>query len=251
MNKLSKFAVVCAVVLCGFGAEAAGLPVSGAAFHVDASAASTLTTELVNGTNFVTKWSDASGGSRYASQDKAEFRPWIDYADGLPFVDFGPGRYVGREPYEQTGYLKWSSTDSSIREIFLVYSDYPEKSGSFILSAQGSYQFHRAGKKLFNTTYAEAKLRNGVIEVDGESVDNNTYELPEGFHIIHLRTTGGVTADRFASDRDQYQLGAQRLREVIVYDSTLSDEQAQEIYEYLKVKWWSAPDLLKVAGEPE
>ncbi len=69
-------------------------------FHVDASAASTLTTfEGEGGTNFVTRWNDAVGGSVYATTSpRASFIPGTGdrnpflvngFLNNLPVVDFG------------------------------------------------------------------------------------------------------------------------------------------------------------------
>ncbi len=69
-----------------------------ASFHVDASDASSMTIVTENGTNFVTRWNDTDGGTRYAtpSTDTMYGRvpgrlPFIGQGtqNGLPYVDFG------------------------------------------------------------------------------------------------------------------------------------------------------------------
>ena len=230
------------------------LPVGGAAFHVDASMYSTMTTvESSDGRKLVTAWRDADGGTMKATAGTGS-RPWIVTNDGLPYVDFGEQR-SGTPPSSSdlSGYLAWSSRLTTIREVFLVFSDYPGSAHSFFLGdgSGSTYDFHRNQLKLFNSQYASANVKNGLKEVDGveRTID---YELPSGFHIIHLRTTGNVTASSFARDRSNVNYGGQRLQEVVVYTSTLTDAQAGSVYNYLKAKWFTIkPDTLVIDGIPE
>ena len=225
------------------------LPVAGAAFHVDASMPSTLTTVESGGKRIVTEWRDADGGTMKATAGSSS-RPWLVTDDGLPYVDFGPqASGNGTAAGDVSGRLAWSSSLTTVREVFLVYSDYPGSAHSFFLGANNVYHFHRNQKKMFNTQYASTYVQNGLIEVDGVARDVG-YELPEGFHIIHLRTTGAVTADRFAQDR-AVNFGGQRLQEVIVYTSPLTDAEAQATYDYLEGKWVNNPSVLEVDGSPD
>ena len=228
----------------------ATLPVGGAAFHVDASMPSTMTTvESSDGRKLVTAWRDADDGTMKATAGTGS-RPWIVTNDGLPYVDFGEQR-SGTPPSSSdlSGYLAWSSRLTTIREVFLVFSDYPGSAHSFFLGdgSGSTYDFHRNQLKLFNSQYASANVKNGLKEVDGveRTID---YELPSGFHIIHLRTTGDVTASSFARDRSNVNFGGQRLQEVIVYTSTLTDAQAGEVYDYLDKKWFKNSVLLEIDG---
>lgn len=66
-------------------------------FDLDASdfGSAKMTTELVNGTNFVTRWEDSCGGGHYAVQyltDNRGGKCWIrpNATNGMPFVDLGP-----------------------------------------------------------------------------------------------------------------------------------------------------------------
>ena len=172
------------------------LPVAGAVFHVDASMPSTMTTiDSSDGRKLVTEWRDADGGTMKAINTETGSRPWIVTNDGLPYVDFGAQQRGAPTSSDVSGYLTWSTRLGNIREVFLVYSDYPGSSHSFFLGDSNEYHFHRDQKKLFNKTYASTKVQDGLKEVDGvkRTID---YALPEGFHIIHLRTTGNVIADR-------------------------------------------------------
>ena len=227
----------------------ATLPVGGAAFHVDASMPSTMITVESGGKQIVTTWSDADGGAMRATSGSS-CRPWLVTNDGLPYVDFGPqASGNGSAAGDASGCLAWSSQLTTIREVFLVFSDYPGSAHSFFLGDSGVYHFHRNQKKLFNSQYANSNIQNGLKEVDGV-VRTIDYALSEGFHLIHLRTTGNVTASRFAQDRT-VNFGGQRLQEVIVYTSPLTDAQADEVYDYLNEKWFKNPGSLVVDAAPE
>ena len=59
--------------------------------HLDASLASSLVTTSAGGTNFVTRWNDADGGSRYATTRSGRPNPYVaeKRANGIDMVDFG------------------------------------------------------------------------------------------------------------------------------------------------------------------
>ena len=205
------------------------------AFHFDASNTNTMTIVSENGTNFVTRWNCVSG-SRYATAREEDRRPFLGTFNGRTIVDFGT---FNNDPYAcMTGYgasMAWSEKDTSIREVFLVYSDvygdepYDVPGGPFFLGSCGevnTWHFHRNGLKLIDKEASPA-VRAGVIQVDGlaRTVD---FELPAGFHLIHLRPTDKVSANAFATDRNTRK-GGQRLAEVIVFDRTLTTEETSGI----------------------
>lgn len=110
-------------------------------FHVDADASSTLELEEQNGTNFVVRWNDASGGSVFATPSKKTFSSWLpDPENRRPFisdetlagrriVDFGS--LLVRSHTNETGYgvgygaaMKWSARMTEIaRELITVARD--------------------------------------------------------------------------------------------------------------------------------
>lgn len=59
--------------------------------HLDASLASSLVTTSAGGTNFVTRWNDADGGSLYATTRSGRPNPFVarKHANGFDVVDFG------------------------------------------------------------------------------------------------------------------------------------------------------------------
>ena len=214
---------------------------SGAWFHVDASRADTLTTVEENGTNFVTRWSDADGGSVYAT---AGTRPFLNTnaLGGRATVDFGSYHYPTEGVTGYGGYMDWSATDGDIREVFVVCSDTEDVAslpgnltGNFLLGDSDVYDFHRGLNRSLFIAFTAPAILNGLIEVDGETRAMD-YPLPDGFHLVHLCTTGNVRANAFARNRS-YSYGGQRIAEMAVYNRTLTDEEARLATLGLLGKW--------------
>ncbi|MBP5320841.1 MAG: hypothetical protein J6334_07610 [Kiritimatiellae bacterium] len=223
-----------------------GMMPSSAWFHADASRADTLTTVGENGVNYVTRWNDAEGGFVYAA---AGTRPFVNTTaiPGRTVIDFGTFHYPTEGVQGYGGFMDWSATDTSIREVFMVVSDtddiadLPERlAGNFLLGDSVAYDFHRGlNRSLFIAFTAEA-IRNGLIEIDGtpRAFDD---PLPAGFHLVHLRTAGNVRANAFARNRG-LSWGGLRISEAIVYNRELTDEEARAASLYLTGKWLKAGD---------
>lgn len=235
------------------------MPPADSIFHVDASDTNTMTIVEEDGTNYVTRWNDADGRDRAAVARGVEKiggasisipRPFLNSFDGKTFVDFGT---YNNDPYtDKFGYgasMSWTFSDTSIREVYLVYSDvYGSKpygtppwddsdAGSLLLGTCGSlttYHFHRQGLRLFHGINS-AFVNNSLVQVDGVTCTYD-YELPEGFHVLRLRPENAVSANAFATDRNTRR-GGQRLAEVLVYDRQLSDEEAKQTTLHLMDKW--------------
>jgi len=216
----------------------AGAGGCGSWFHVDAAATQSLTTVLENGTNFVTRWYDVRTNGIDAGAPSAAYRPWLqtNALNGLPFVDFG--RYkltaAGSSPC-----LDWNVVCTNFRSAFLVFSDSPGDTKSFLLGDKGStYHFHREETgtgKLLDTKWAAPALTSGLLMVDRDTV-TPSFVLPAGFHVISLVSTGPVTASTFAHDRSN-RSGGQRLAEALVYDYTLPALVRQAVTDSLLAKW--------------
>jgi len=96
-----------------------------ACFHVDASEASSLTLDTVNGTNFVTRWNDVRGdGYPYATKptDVSSY-PYIgaDETTGKTVVDFGTTYNTRTRPDGYGAALVWNDfTGYRPMDIFIV-----------------------------------------------------------------------------------------------------------------------------------
>ncbi len=248
----------------------------GSAFlHLDASKTNTMTLVSENGTNFVTRWNDASGGARYASHDSSTSLAWRDashkpflrtcFQNGLPVVDLGSyahSRIVdgNKKGLGWGGALAWSARSDEIREVFLVVSDvddlaaikttYPAPSddpynGPFLVGATGGYHFHRdrlpndGHAALFNGYHASACIRNGTNYLDGAKVAYGA-TLPAGFHVVNTLTTNVVSGSTFGRDRN-LAFGGLRYAEALVFNSLLDEDDRLSIQAYLSTKWRPVP----------
>lgn len=244
-------------VSSGGRAAAVTLP-AGVAFHVDATKLASMEFVTENGTNFVNRWHDASGGTMQAYyKDYGQYnglqknrRPFLeeDAQAGLPVVNFGTVQSTITWSW-RTGYggtLDFSSVLSNVREVFVVMKDIPGVAGTGRMgcltnpSGDSYYPFLRGSDGTIceqtNTAQMLKDVRGGLIELDGAEVASTTI-LPNGFHLLHFRTLAGVRADAFCSDRG-YATGGLCLGEVIVYEKELTDDETSFIENYLQSKWF-------------
>ena len=230
---------------------------SGAFFHVDASVAASLVTENRNGTNFVVRWNDVRGAAYpYAYNGDQDTQPYLVDNGARSHVDMG--RYQSFPATGQGGYLDWSQRSTAIREVFLVLSDTEDAHSSqgvsgarpFLLGDSSSHDFHRGYSDfaLFasNDGYASDYIKNGTITLNRETVPY-TQPLPEGFSLVHVRTTGGTTAGTFSKDRN-IRFGGQRIQEAIVFESLLDEGVSQELERRLYAKWLRRMNQISVHG---
>ena len=198
-------------------------------FHVDADAASTMVLEEQNGTNFVTRWNDAFGGSIYAEPSTTTFSTWLpDPGNRRPFiseeklggravVDFGALQVASHT--NETGYgigygaaMKWSARmPERAWELITVARDTEdvktlygsgnvvegELGQSFICDPDGG-RCYRGNLKNGNfpnvsqNSSQNAAIKNGVSCIDGVSIDYRAYSVPTGFHVINLQLGSGI-----------------------------------------------------------
>ena len=227
-------------------AKASALPVADAAFHLDATDTNTMTIVTENGTNYVSRWNDAGGGSRHAETPSGASRPYLSTWNGHTVLDFGHMLTINGQADSKTpgigGHMLISPAENAIREVFMVVSDRDEcaelQAWNFILgnTDYNIYDFHRGiNGTLFNPTYAAAALRNGVKEMDFASVSSTAF-VPAGFHVLHFSATGSVHADTLCNDR-RGKYGGLIYGEIIIYDRQLSGDEVALMNDYLKTKW--------------
>ena len=118
------------------------LEASGAYLHVDASATDTMTLNIQNGTNFVTKWVDVNNGVNFLQKTTTKYQfanrsvgvPYISEKslNGLPLMDFGVytselykdgngGAFVPNVSLSREG-----ANAPAIHNMFVVWGDYDE-----------------------------------------------------------------------------------------------------------------------------
>lgn len=219
-------------------------PAAGAAFHVDASLADSLTT---SGSE-VTEWRDvnANGWSARAPDGS---RPTLlsNALNGKPVVDFGT---FGYSPYMLWYYNGSQTAMTTIRTVFWVFGS--QNGGGFLLGGSSWAHFHRgpAPDGGFNPGSAASRIwgwdwysypgaGNVQTYIDGIRRDESA-ALNGGYQLITCQIGVDVTVDGFAMDRSWFpdRRGGQRLAEVLVYTRALSEAERIETEEYLTAKWF-------------
>jgi len=222
-------------------------PASGAAFHVDASRADTLT---LSG-NEVTEWRDVNANGWSARSEGSNPTLLSNALNGKPVLDFGT---FGYSPYMHW-YLNGSRTEmTTIQTVFWVLGS--QNGGGFLLGGASTAHFHRGnhpagvGPNEFEPVMASSFLWHHDWQVYPGESQVTTYidgikrdrlaALNGGYQLISCLITTNVTAGGFATDRDGFpnRRGGQRLAEVIVYDRLLSEAERIETEEYLTAKWF-------------
>lgn len=262
--------VLCLLAL-GFTVKADGFPEISTTplLHLDACAADTIEMEEgEDGRMYLTKWHDAAGGSLYAyartygpNNDQYFARPFLEsLTEGRKWVNFGEILLDPPSAPTEDGAggalffspaIETSQPELAIKEVFLVAADHPscaEKSAyNFLLSSHRLgvsdhlFDFHRGPEgTLFNETYANANLRNGLKEIDGVEVANNA-TIAAGLHLFHFRTANdaAVVARALGEDREG-KYGGLIVGELVIYDTQLSNEDAAKVTSHLMDKWAAA-----------
>ena len=195
----------------------------------DASDTNSLEILVENGTNYVTRWNDAAGGAKYATDntttnatyrlDTKRHTPYLNWdvaATGLPLMDFG---YLMMHSYNDAkafalahgGAMTWSA-GSTCEEIFSVMGDrsevktvateFPkcaESAGPSYIANSGSTYFCRRGKLSGNwlawDNGQNDRVRpEGSLIRDGVSTRGVKTTQPAGLHVMDWLISGD-TAD--------------------------------------------------------
>ena len=201
-----------------------------ASFHVDATDASSMTIVTENGTNFVTRWNDTDGGTRYATPSTATTYgrvpgrlPFIGQGtqNGLPYVDFGSlhSRGYTNENGVAIGYgaaLIWNSS-VTYKEGFTVVSDtpdiatllqtYPKSADWYAMSFFSCHDSVSGYRGQFYSSHLpyiykdnsqnDAVSKNGATNwVDSAYIASprSSYGFPSGFHVFNCSTPAATGA---------------------------------------------------------
>lgn len=244
------------------------LPVRGAALHLDATVVRSLVTTnetaRETGRTFVTKWSDVRNNGLYAYYDEGQ--TWSAYyllpyanapfynttdACGHPFVDFGRAQASQNAAYGPTNcLLKFSSTLTNCREIFLVTARITSTVASSPVGDSSSIPFHTGGQTALvsetrSSTYVPVDpVRNGFILFNGEMTGNDAawpvYGSAEKTElgVVSFGTTNGVQLSTLATDRFYAgRTGGWRLGEVVIFTNVLTTAERYAVHHHLQKKW--------------
>ena len=235
-----------------------------AAFWVDA-----MTNVVVDANGKVTEWLDVreTGGNGAYSLTRAVAMTTL--TNQLPsFVATGAGKqgempsvYFGRLASGQ--WMQWTAPDntqqtfSSVRHVFVVHGVF-ESYGQVIGHSESVLSFMAGNLELaksplfyLNSTYA-APMR-GRTFLDRVRVDPADTYPKNGWQLLEAEIdAGGATASNFFNDRNlanntpfgKCWAGGDNLCEAIVFTAPLTEDERQQVSDYLWLKWrGNASDL--------
>ena len=212
------------------------------------AAAGTITTS--GGT--VSQW-NSSAGTMYATGVGG---PTLiaNALNGHPVVDMST--------YGSGQWMNWNKELTDIRTVFWVFGS--QNGGGFLLgdTPSSKYDFHRGGSPtgnvastpIWSSPYANAAIQGGTTDIftpgatlgtmTGGTVNGTTTGLSGGYQLLDLTTTASVTASNLANDRSiGGRQGGQRIGEMIVFNTALTNAQRVAVDQYLDAKWFGVGPL--------
>jgi hypothetical protein len=230
------------------------------ALWMDVSKTDSLTIELEDGTNFVTRMNDVRG-AEYAYATNVLARPWLE-GDKFGHTNLYM-KGVSVEGVENVPTLVWDKPIYGIRAVFLVHA--PREGGGEILGTSRRiyadvgytpYYLRAAGASFSHSIVYSGAIgytRDGRFYINGEpctyssgypyngicSANGNWHYRPVVVESHPLAP--GAKADCFSydcstSDRN----GHQRLCECIIYTNTLTEVERTAVARYLMEKWMNS-----------
>ena len=185
-----------------------------------------------------TAFGGASGG----------YRPFLSFAalGGLPVVDFGAYGWDSTYPSDSSlgpsGGMIYDLGEK-VRNVILVFED-TQVARAFPIGQTSAYQFHRGANNAVACDWTDAKVRNGILRLDGAEAEYGQ-TVPFGrFHILEYVLTGeGLKPSTFALDRDS-RIGGVRLAEAIFYTNRLTHAERTATLRYLRRKWGDSGHMI-------
>ena len=159
--------------------------------------------------------------------------------NGLPLME-----------YNANGQRHKFSMLTNIRTVFWVISQDSSVNGSgfrYMLSDSTKHpNWHNQnnGKFWSSNGWTRSWIKYGITQLNGSVIDGITTDYPNNLSIVSVRTTGNADADCFGYERGN--TGRQwigNLGELLIYSSSLSDADVEEVEGYLAHKWGLRSDL--------
>lgn len=211
-------------------------PAPDATLHLDAS-----TNVTLSGSE-VTRWNDASGGSRYAFSYSG-FGPTVteNALNGLPVIDFGA---IGSKKF-----LAWD-TNIVIRSLFLVMNLKNSMSapiGTYLPMFGVRSHFTRLGTPFVWNPTGQMNVRTGNCYLNGLRINPGMYPVTlNSFALLGQVLEGSSSANSFACEAYLYtdpenranRTGGLQLAEVIIYNRKLTERESMDTQAYLNWKWF-------------
>ncbi|MBT3637164.1 MAG: cadherin repeat domain-containing protein [Opitutae bacterium] len=173
-----------------------------------------------------TTWTDKSGHNRHATMHGS---PEIvaNFQNGKPVMRYGTDSLDYHSFPQQT----------DIRTVFWVLRSEAANNAPLLGDSQ-VYHLHASTTKFLHSSHPHANVKQGLLRLDGTTVNGVTEDKPNAMSVISLRTTGNVTASNFSRDRtstSHHWKG--ELAELLIFNAPLSDQMMSEIEGYLAHKW--------------
>ncbi len=209
-----------------------------AIFWLDAADESTI---VKDASDYVTTWTSKAGDQRVATVRDANKKPvYRRFAYGRPCVDFG-----GFNSGVDMSYTEFSN----VMTAFFVFKINSE--GFFLGDSNNDvYHFHRgnSGKYAYSGSQI-SKAWNGLDDVG----DVTTAVLPDdSFQTLAVQMKSASRSNCLAGDRYNqnvnHRTGGRQICEIILFSTTLTDAQREEVTTYLQNKW-AAYDAVPTLGE--
>lgn len=216
-------------------------------FWVDAARTNRMDlAEGADGRMYVATWRDARDGhesivaTAFGGADGV-YRPFLSFEalGGLPVVDFGAYGWDSTYPADSSlgpsGGMTYDLGEK-VRNVILVFAD-TQVARAFPVGQTSAYQFHRGANNAVACDWTDAKVRNGILRLDGAEAEYGQ-TVPFGrFHILeYVLTDEGLKPSTFALDRDS-RIGGVRLAEAIFYTNRLTHAERATTLRYLRRKW--------------
>lgn len=223
-------------------------------FWVDAARTNRMDlAEGADGRLHVAAWRDARDGHEAIVATafggaSGGYRPFLSFAalGGLPVVDFGAYGWDSTYPSDSSlgpsGGMIYDLGEK-VRNVILVFED-TQVARAFPIGQTSAYQFHRGANNAVACDWTDAKVRNGILRLDGAEAEYGQ-TVPFGrFHILEYVLTGeGLKPSTFALDRDS-RIGGVRLAEAIFYTNRLTHAERTATLRYLRRKWGDSGHMI-------
>ena len=87
-------------------------------------------------------------------------------------------------------------------------------------------------------------MKNGLLKVNGSTVNGTSTGMPSSLSVVSLRTLGNVQANNFTNDRiNGGRTWAGELAELLIYNQPLNDNEIAVIEGQLAHKWGTSGSL--------
>ena len=178
-------------------------------------------------------WSDLSGNNNHATKTGSPTLRTNAY-NGKAVIDYNGSN---------SEYHSFTRI-SDIRTVFLMLARNDTSNQRFILGDTSTYHFHTNGNTFFHSSHAHTNVKNGLLKVNGSTVNGTSTGMPSSLSVVSLRTLGNVQANNFSNDRNNGgRTWAGELAELLIYNQPLNDNEIAVIEGQLAHKWGTSGSL--------